>query len=160
MPKDDRSKTSKQANESRSSEWLPVVTYLAKDCRGQPPTNRWPLTLPPHNGWRWRWHRSAVSTCRTCRGALQARNRTTSHCSKQGFRHGRVRSVDGLSHSDIGGCMKLERQALKSARPVILAQRARLHISPKVSTRHLQIFCNAEAQYWASVATRVREKTQ
>jgi hypothetical protein len=49
--------------------------------------------------------------------------------------------------------MQLERQALKSARPVILARRARLHISPKVSTRHLQIFCNAEAQCWATVAT-------
>ena len=70
----------------------------------------------------------------------------------QGFRLDRVRSVHGLSHGDIGGRMQLERQAMKSARPVILARRARLHISPKASTGHLQIFCNAEAPYWATVA--------
>ena len=60
-----------------------------------------------------------------------------------------------LSDGDIGGCRQLERQSLKSARPVDLARRARLHRFPKISTGHLQIFRHAEGQDLVTVASRM-----
>jgi len=109
----ERSKTSKQVKKSESSEWLPVVVaYLLEDCRGQPRTNRRPLTLPhTHSGWLAlaSFGRCDMPNVQRVWGHATWADRRTRN-TWQNFRHDRVRSVHRLSYGDIGGCMQLEKQ--------------------------------------------------